>query len=123
MTREELAYKVQHINNLITLKDFCDNNRIFTLTNKMEQSLDYAISSIKTDLKYDLIYEGEDEVESTIKDNLEVNDVLDKVRAEIKQEQRVLENYPSKDNQVYCEINACKRHIEIIDKYRGEDND
>lgn len=48
-----------HINNLIALKDFCNNNGVFTLTSNIEQSLNYAISSLKTDLKYDLLYEGE----------------------------------------------------------------
>ena len=55
--REE---REKHIENLIALKDFCKNNRVFSLTDEMEQSLDYAISSIRTDLKYDLMYEGED---------------------------------------------------------------
>ena len=52
--------RAEHINNLIALKDFCNNNGVFTLASNIEQSLDYAISSLKTDLKYDLMYEGED---------------------------------------------------------------
>lgn len=46
-----------HIKNLIALKDFCNNNGVFTLASNIDQSLDYAIFSIKTDL---LMYEGEE---------------------------------------------------------------
>jgi hypothetical protein len=56
----EMSERAVHINNLIALKDFCNNNGVFTLASNIEQSLDYAISSLKTDLKYDLMYEGEE---------------------------------------------------------------
>lgn len=55
-----ITERAVHIKNLIALKDFCNNNGAFTLANNIEQSLDYAISSLKTDLKYDLMYEGEE---------------------------------------------------------------
>ena len=57
---DKMSKRVVHINNLIALKDFCNNNGAFTLASNIEQSLDYAISSLKTDLKYDLMYEGEE---------------------------------------------------------------
>lgn len=72
-----------HIKNLIALKDFCNNNGVFTLASNIEQSLDYAISSLKTDLKYDLMYEGvnvytEDEVKTMLEElQLEIKELWD----------------------------------------------
>ena len=54
-----MSERTVYIKNLIALKDFCNNNGVFTLASNIEQSLNYAISSLKTDLKCDLLYEGE----------------------------------------------------------------
>lgn len=53
-----MSERAVHIKNLIALKDFCNNNGVFTLASNIEQSLDYAISSLKTDEAYQIIYEG-----------------------------------------------------------------
>ena len=53
-----ITERAVHIKNLIALKDFCNNNGVFTLASNIEQSLDYAISSLKTDEAYQIMYEG-----------------------------------------------------------------
>ena len=58
MTDREQREKVIEV-----LQDILERMRgceILVLTESRKASLDYAISSIKTDLKYHLMYEGED---------------------------------------------------------------
>ena len=56
--RVGITERAVHIKNLIALKDFCNNNGVFTLASNIEQSLEYAISSLKTDEAYQIMYEG-----------------------------------------------------------------
>ena len=53
-----ITEREKHIENLKTLVAFLEVNSIFKLSDEMYKSFDYAISSLKTDLKYDLMYEG-----------------------------------------------------------------
>ena len=84
-----MSEREKHIKNLIALKDFCNNNGVFTLAENIEQSLDYAISSLKTDLKYDLMYEGKD-----VYTNDEVKAMLTELQQEIIQK---IDNLKGKD--------------------------
>ena len=67
---------------------------------------DIAIEQLK-DLGYGL---GE-------KPRKQTDSVLKNIKAELMAELTELDNYQSKDDNVYCRINSCKRHINIIDKY------
>lgn len=55
------------IENLETLKAFLDVNGVFTISDAMKKSIDFAIASLETDEAYQLEYE------STTKDNLGVD--------------------------------------------------
>lgn len=62
MGMSEREYHIKVLENLLShykAREKCEEYYDSTLKNNVE-ALEYAISSLKTDLKYDLLYEGED---------------------------------------------------------------